>query len=192
MKNDFKEFQDRPFDCKKIEQLDKEAIDTGIEEGSKWLSYQYTSIKSVESNLKMILGWLVGAMMALIGTLVITGTSGTLRMSVIITAAYELISAFCLAIYITFKGLYKYTIFFPGDTPSHLFRDKVLLTLSKFDNVKTKYIKGWYLDELQFRILENNKVQSKKVSVYRLSLLLCLCALLSGGLLLIILMSVGL
>lgn len=191
MEKDYTVFEDCPFDCEKIGLLDMEAVDTGIEEGNRYLESQNCAIGHIDDNLRMMLGWLVGAMMALIGTLVLSVTSEIVHVSVIIASAYELLYAFILSIYIIRNGMYGNTVYIPGDSPSHLFRDKALEALKDFDKYRTKYLKGWYLDEIQFRIMQNKTVQARKVVVYRRALVTGVVGLISGGILLIVLLLFG-
>ena len=191
MEDNYEKFIDGPFDCRKLEKLDIDAIDAGIEEGKQLVAYQYDSIMHTNTNCRMILSWIIGAMMALTGALMASAISDTPDIAVIIPACYELVFAFVIAVIIIHGGMYKTTTFFPGDSPSHLFSDNKMEALRDYDTVRTKYLKGWYLDELQFRILQNKKVQARKTKTYRLALVLCLAALLSGAVLLTILLLLG-
>lgn len=191
MKENYECFVDGPFDCRKIEKLDIDAIDAGIEEGKQLLSYQYDSIMHTNANCRMILSWIIGAMMALTGAMMASALSETPDIAVMVISGYELIFAFVIAVIIIGRGMYMTTTFFPGDSPTHLFSDRKMAELDGYDSDRTKYLKGWYLDELQFRIMQNDKVQAKKTATYRLSLILCLSAMLSGGVLLVVLLLLG-
>ena len=181
MEEKIKYFVEVPFDVRKIEKLDIDAINAGIEQASKCVEYQYKTIYSVRDNCKMILSWLIGAMMALIGAMMATAASETPNMAVFITSAYELLFAFAIGVFILHKAMFKKTVFSPGDSPSHLFADNWMKALEDFEPVRTKYLKGWFLEELQFRIIQNKEEQMREVLVYRRALVMCLIALVSGA-----------
>ena len=111
---------------------------------------------------------------------------------ILISAGYELIFAFLIAATIIHGTMFRKTVFFPGDSPSHIFSDKSLQALKDFDDVRTRYIKGWHLEEIQFRIMQNKKEQLHEVTVYRRALALCLTAILSGAALVTTLFLFGL
>ena len=174
MEEKIKYFVEVPFDVRKIEKLDIDAINAAIEQASKCVEYQYKTIYSVRDNCKMILSWLIGAMMA-------TAASAAPNMALFITSAYELLFAFAIAVFILHGAMFKKTVFSPGDSPSHLFADNWMKALEDFEPVRTKYLKGWFLEELQFRIIQNKEEQMREVLVYRRALVMCLIALVSGA-----------
>lgn len=185
-------FEDVPFERGKVDSLDMDAVNTGIDLGNRCLEYQYKTIYSIRDNCKMLLGWLIGAMMALTGALTATVVSETPDLIILISAGYELIFAFLIAATIIHGTMFRKTVFFPGDSPSHIFSDKSLQALKDFDDVRTRYIKGWHLEEIQFRIMQNKKEQLHEVTVYRRALALCLTAILSGAALVTTLFLFGL
>ena len=192
MEEKIKYFVEEPFDVRKIEKLDIDAINAGIEQASKCVEYQYKTIYSVRDNCKMILSWLIGAMMALIGAMMATAASAAPNMALFITSAYELLFAFAIAVFILHGAMFKKTVYYPGDSPSHLFSDARMEALEKFEPVRTKYLTGWFLEELQFRIMQNKEEQMREVLVYRRALVLCLIALVSGAVLVTVMLLLGL
>ncbi len=188
MEDKIKYFEEVPFDVRKIEKLDIDAIDAGIEQASKCVEYQYKTIYSVRDNCKMILSWLIGAMMALTGAMMATAAAETPNMAIFITSTYEIVFAFAIGVFILHGAMFRKTVYFPGDSPSHLFSDSWMKALENFEPVRTKYLKGWFLEDLQFRIMQNKEEQMREVLVYRRALVLCLIALISGAVLVTVLL----
>lgn len=183
--------EDRAFDNRIVEDLDMESINSGIEHGNMYLVYQFETIRNVRDNCRMLLNWLIGAMMALTGTIIATAISDTPNIPVLVACGYELVFTFAIAVSIFYGAMFKRTVHLPGDTPSHFFQDAILDPLKGFDN-KAKYIIGWHLYEIQFRIMQNKEEQMHEVRAYRRALFLCLIALLSGAVLLILLLLLSL
>lgn len=191
MEKEIKYYPDEPFDTDKVEKLDMETIDSGIELGTKRLEYQYETISNIRDNCKMILGWLIGAMMALIGVLALNAASENPNIAILVASLYELVFTAGIAFSILHGAMFRRSVALPGESPSFLFRDTVFQALDGFENWN-KYIKGWELHAIQFNILWNIKEQAHEVKVYRCALALCLVALVSGGTLLAILILLGL
>lgn len=182
---------DRPFDDRIVEDLDMESINSGLEHGNMYLQYQFATLSYIQDNCRMLLGWLIAAMMALTGALIATAASDTPDTLVLITTGYELLFAFTITFTLIRGVMFKRTVHLPGDSPSHFFQDEIMKPLEGFQN-KGKYIKGWHLHEIQVRIMLNDEEQEHEVKIYRLALALILIAILSGALLLIALLLLGL
>lgn len=191
MEKDIRYLADKPFDNNLVAELDMESINSGIEHGNMYLVYQFESIRDVRNNCRMLLSWIIGAMMALTGCLIATATSDAPSVPMLVSAGYELIFAFAIAAIIFHGAMFKRAVHLPGDPPSHFFQDEIMSPLKGRDD-KAKYIIGWHLYEIQARIILNKKEQMHEVKVYRRALALCLIALLSGVVLLTVLFSLGL
>ena len=179
MEEKIKYFVEVPFDVRRLEAIDIEAIDTALEQGTEYLRNQCGNILHVRDNCKMILSWLIGAMMALTGTIMATLAADSPNIMIIAVSAYELLFAAAIAATILFGAMYGRTVFHPGASPSYLISEDIIKALDGFPD-KTKYIKGWQLQEIQFRIMHNDSEQIREVKVYRRALFLCISALISG------------
>lgn len=180
MEENIKYFRETPFDVNRLEVIDIGAIDTALEQGNEYLRHQYSSIIHIRDNCKMILGWLIGAMMALTGTIMATLAADTPDVMILTVSAYELLFAAATAATILYGAMYRRTVFLPGASPSYLISDDIIKALDGVQD-KTKYIRGWQLQEIQFRIMHNDSEQIHEVKVYRLSLTLCIFAVVSGA-----------
>ena len=187
MEQEIRYLADKPFDNNLVTELDMESIHSGIEHGNMYLTYQFESIRDVRSNCRMLLSWIIGAMMALTGCLIATAAADVPNIPILISTGYELVFAFVIAVIIFHGAMFKRAVHLPGDTPSHFFQNEILSPL-KGRNDKAKYIIGWHLYEIQARIMYNKKEQMHEVKVYRRALALCLVALLSGAVLLTVLL----
>lgn len=172
-------FEEKPFDNNIVSGLDMETIDAVLDEGNRYLQSQLSATEAVERNCTMLLGWLVGAFIALSGFFAIEATSAHPEMALLASAGYEALFCLCIVFYIIRSGMYRHRLFLPGDSPSHMLMDEIMKPLEGFDD-KNKYIKGWHLYEIQFKIMMNKKEQSHRVMVFRYALALILSALITG------------
>ena len=179
MKEKVKYFVETPFDVRRLEAIDIGAIDTALDQGTEYLRHQYVNIIHVRDNCKMILSWLIGAMMALAGTIVAALTADIPNIMLLIVSGYELLFATMIAISVMYGAMYRRTVFLPGASPSYLISEDIIKALDGFPD-KTKYIRGWQLQEVQFRIMYNDREQMHEVKVYRRALALCFFAVISG------------
>lgn len=183
MEKDIEYFQDKPFDNNIVAEIDMETVDAVTDEGNRYLQSQTDAIMLIERNCTTILGWLVGAFIALSGFFALEATSDHPEKALLIASGYEALFCFCIIFYIIWGGMYKRTIHMLGDSPSHMLMDEIMDPLKGFDD-KAKYIKGWHLYEIQFKIMMNEKEQRHRVMVYRRALGLILIALITGAILL--------
>lgn len=180
MEKDIEYFEEVPFDVRKLEAIDIEAINTALEQGTEYLRHQYTNIIHVRDNCKMILSWLIGAMMALVGTIMASLAASTQNVMILAVSGYELLLVATIATTILYRAMYRRTVFLPGASPSYMISDDIIKALDGFPD-KTKYIRGWQLQEIQFRIMHNDREQIQEVKVYRSALALCIFAVVSGA-----------
>ncbi len=183
MEESIKYFKDKPFDNNIVAELDMEAIDAVTDEGNRYLQSQRHAIDIIERNCTTILGWLVGAFIALSGFFALEATSVHPETALLVASGYEALFCSGIIFYIIRCGMYRRTVFLPGDSPTHMLMDEIMDPLKGFED-KTKYIKGWHLHEIQFKIMMNKKEQRHRVLVYRRALALVLIALITGVLLL--------
>lgn len=180
MEENIKYFKEAPFDVRRLEVIDMEAINTALEQGTEYLRHQYSNILHVRDNCKMLLNWLIGGMMALAGTIMAALAADSPNVMLLTVSGYELLLASTIAASILYGAMYRRTIFLPGASPSYLISEDILKALDGFPD-KTKYIKGWQLQEIQFRIMYNDSEQIHEVKVYRRALFLCIFAVVSGA-----------
>lgn len=75
-------FIDTPFDFNKVPQLDLEAVKAGMEQGNRYLEFQFKTIEAVRRRCTMILGWLFAVIVGTAGTMVYSLFSGAPNMPV--------------------------------------------------------------------------------------------------------------
>lgn len=183
MEGRYEKFVDGLFDNNIIAEIDMETVDAVTDEGNRYLQSQTNAIMNIERNCTTILGWLVGAFIALSGFFALEATSAHPEAALLLASGYEALFCFSIIFYIIRGGMYKRTIHMLGDSPSHMLMDEIMDPLKGFED-KAKYIKGWHLYEIQFKIMMNEKEQRHRVSVYRRALALILIALITGAMLL--------
>lgn len=162
-------FIDTPFDFNKVPQLDLEAVKAGMEQGNRYLEFQFKTIEAVRRRCTMILGWLFAVIVGTAGTMIYSLFSGAPNMPVIIMTVYALIASAVIFVYVIHGTMWKKTVYFPGDSPSHFFCDSYMETLKECEE-KAVNIIGWNLYEVQAKIIDNKEEQMREVLVYRRAL----------------------
>lgn len=171
MKEKIQYFEDIEFDESKVGSMTDDLINLAYDEGKEQLKGQVEVMNNTWRNANSIIGWLIAIVVALVGVLAAQIGSMTCGKSFVVTLTALIV--FAIPMFVLIYGVsFKREFFHSGDSPSHFLRGEVLDALRNTDNNhKIKYVKGWYLWELQYRYMENKKEQKRSVGYYRFALL---------------------
>jgi hypothetical protein len=180
-------FKDVPFDLDLIDGLDSDSVTSGVEMGNLCLQNQVTIIERIRKRCITVLGWIIAAIVALLGFFVVEIMSDSPEISLLLLSGYGLTVCGTAAFILIYGSMYKRTVYPPGDSPSHFFFPTIVEYLKENIEVdKKKCLLGYALSEIQFRIMENKKEQAHEVKMYRCALYVLVIGLISSVFLLLI------
>ncbi len=164
-------FQKIPFKIEDKYDCDPDAINTALQEGTRYLDNQVSSIEGARRHASMLVTVLSAIIAALIGILLTRPETTPYCISLI---GLSLIPMFILILGLFFRR----TVYHSGDSPSHYMETesvKWTREMKGFTELKQDaLLKLMHLEEIQFRIMQNEKLQESLVRYYRLALLLML------------------
>lgn len=169
MKKKYKIFEDTPFTIKDKYGIDPKTIDSALTEAIRFVDNQTATAAKTQSSAAMLVTVLSAIMAAAIGILM---THPSAFWHCITLLALSLIPMFILI----FGTMFRRTIFYSGDTPSHYITRETLKWVEEMQNGYTaldrsSLLKLLHLEELQFRIIQNNEIQESITLWYRVALL---------------------
>ena len=178
-------FTETEFDESRIPGIQAGLIDIAFDEGKRLIEEQIATMRHIWQNSNQIISWLIPVIITLAGIFIGKILASSFDVVCIISgygAFVSLAAAMTLIIGVTFRK----DFYMSGDSPSHFLREGVTDRLSELDDKNAiKYAKGWYLWELQYRIIQNENRNNRSLKFYRSALLLLFCGVCSGILLIV-------
>lgn len=168
MKN-FKVFKEVPFTIEDKYGVDPATIDSALAEATRYVDNQTATAARTQSSAATLISVLSAIMAAAIGILM---THPSAFWYCITLLGLSLIPMFILL----FGTKFRRTVFYSGDTPSHYITREDLKWIEEIRQGYTtldrsSLLKLRHLEELQFRIIQNNEIQESIVRWYRIALL---------------------
>lgn len=148
--------------------LDPEVVDFAYSEGRLQVASTVDSIDKIQEKIATILGWLITAEVSLIGVLVSQLAGDCPELLPLIMNIYGVIVLAIAIVYLVRKTYYKVEIITPGEPPAMILRQDVLecLEVAKTKE-KSRYLKAWYLRDLQKAYSFDYKVLGRLAKGYR-------------------------
>lgn len=178
-------FTETEFDESRIPDIQAGLVDIAFDEGKKLIEEQIATMRHIWQNSNQIISWLIPVIIALAG--IFLGKIMALSFdAVCIVSGYGAFVSLAATITLIIGVTFRRDFYLSGDSPSHFLREDVTCRISGLDDRDAvKYAKGWYLWELQYRIMQNEDRNNRSLKYYRIALLLLSCGFASGILLFI-------
>lgn len=158
-----------------LEKLSIKTVEYCLLEGEKYLEETIQSGRNIHSNCVTLMGWIVAALLPLFGFFIYQIEKEGNDFYVFVSL-YGIIALGIVAFRLVKGTLFGNEIYACGDFPSHPIRKEVMECLKEMDDPDDihKYVIGWELDDIQFRISQNIEENGKRLSVYTSSIKLLL------------------
>lgn len=175
-----KYFKSVPFATEDKYELSTEAVNNCLAEATRWLEYHWDSFRNIRQNSSMVIVAMSAMLVAFVGSFFSAAENGSFILGVVAIVGLVL-SAAPIAVLI-YGVFYKRSVYHAGASPSFYLCPDVMKWLEDMRNWNPeiynddKYLKLLQLQELQNRIMENEKEKRAQVRFYRLSLYLSLAA----------------
>ena len=165
-------FVDCEFDETRVPTIAPELIEIAYDEGKVALDKQNERFNKIWNNTNTIIGWLLGAVIALAGITVSQLAASQRNPFILWMSLYGLVATLAPMLVLMLKAIYKRRFYSSGDTPAHILREEMIEHLNHPGaiNEKVRYFKGWYLAELQFKYLRNKEELNRSIRYYRIAI----------------------
>ena len=173
-----------------IEKLDPEIVNYALEEGKLLLESQSKSIDSTQRKVIIILGWIIAALISLIGILVKQVASGSPHNVAFWMNLYGIIALAIPAALILFGVLFNVETYLPGNEPANTLDETVInwVNSRRRETRKIDLLKLSNLQMVQDCCITNNTTIKRLVIFYRLGIA-SLSLLILGGVILLYLLG---
>lgn len=173
-----------------IEKLDPEIIDHALSEGIRYMESQATHIESTQSKVITILGWIIAALISLIGVLVAQISAGTSGGVAFWMNLYGIIALAIPAALILFGVLFNVDTYLPGNLPSNTLDKPVVdwINTRKRDSRKADLLKLSDIQMVESSCEANDRTIKRLAVFYRLGIA-SLSLLILGGIILLCLLA---
>ena len=167
-------FEDSPLTIENKLELSAATIDSCLNESSRYIEYQWDSIKNIRQNSTMLITVLLAMLVSFVGSYLATIETAPLLVS-IISIIGIIACGFPIGV-LAYGIFYKKMIFHPGDSPSHYLRPEHLQWLKDMKEWnpelydEDKYLRLLFLRDQQLNIMDNKKEKRAQVRYYRLAL----------------------
>ncbi|MBQ6186038.1 MAG: hypothetical protein IJK48_09240 [Bacteroidales bacterium] len=169
-----------------IEKLDPEIVSYALDEGKLLLESQSKSIDSTQRKVITILGWIIAALISLIGILVKQVASGSPQNVAFWMNLYGIIALAIPATLILFGVLFNVETYLPGNEPANTLDETVInwVNSRRRETRKIDLLKLSNLQMVQACCSANNKTIKRLVIFYRMGIASLLLLILGGVILL--------